>query len=535
MGQRRARVTLWALLVTVLGAAGCGDDAPASSCSDGVRNGSETGVDCGPGCAACQGEPCSGDAACQTGHCVDGVCCESACDGLCAACSAEVKGSGQDGLCGSVAEGADPRGDCEDDGAATCGHDGTCDGAGACRRYAVGTVCGGAPSCAGAIQTNPDTCDASGACQAGGATACAPYVCGATQCKTACSTEADCAAGSYCGPGSVCLPKKDQGAACGAEAECSSGACVDGVCCNIACDFACTACSAAKKGSGADGECGVIAAGSDPDDECADEGAASCGHDGACDGAGACRYYAPGTPCGAAGSCADGEQTSPDVCAGPGVCAAGGTTACGAYTCDATACRTSCAQQAECVAGAYCSAGSQCLAQRAAGSTCIDDMECLSNNCLIALPGTSLCSCSGDDAACSPLEYCFSPFCAPKKASGSTCTADNQCLSNRCVGSPLVCDVCADSTGCVPGYRCSAGACVVRLQGGAACAAPDECMTESCTAGLCDACGANLPCPATHYCDASAACQPKKALGSICTDGAECASGNCNLNVGRCN
>ena len=32
---------------------------------------------------------------------------------------------------------------CADEGASTCGRDGTCDGAGACRRYASGTVCGG--------------------------------------------------------------------------------------------------------------------------------------------------------------------------------------------------------------------------------------------------------------------------------------------------------------------------------------------------------------------------------------------------------
>lgn len=538
MGQRHARATLWArfatILATIFGAAGCGEEA-GSSCADGVRNGAEAGVDCGPGCAACQGDSCSGDTACETGHCADGVCCESACDDLCMACSTEAKGSGEDGICGAVAAGADPRGDCEDDGAATCGEDGTCDGAGACRRYAAGTVCGGATSCTGATQTDPGTCDASGACQPGATTECAPYACGATQCKTACSTEADCTAGHYCGPGSACLPQQDLGAACEADVACSSGLCVDGVCCNYVCDLPCTACSAAKKGSGLDGECGLIAAGSDPDDECADEGAASCGQDGTCDGMFGCSYYPIGTPCGADGSCTNGVETDPDTCAGPSLCMAGATSACGAYICDFTACRTSCAQQGECVTGAYCSVGSECLPKRGAGSICLGDEVCLSNHCVFALPGTEICSCNGTDAACSPLQYCFSPFCAPKKANGSTCTANNECLSDRCVGTPLVCDVCLDSTGCVPGYYCSAGACVVRLQGGATCTSPDECMTGSCTAGVCDSCSASVLCPATHYCNGSGACQLKLALGFNCTDNVECASGNCNLDVGRCN
>lgn len=38
--------------------------------------------------------------------------------------------------------------------------------------------------------------------------------------------------------------------------------------CDAACTGACVACTAAKKGSGADGACGAIAAGTDPDTEC---------------------------------------------------------------------------------------------------------------------------------------------------------------------------------------------------------------------------------------------------------------------------
>lgn len=51
-------------------------DFRAPTCTDGVSNGSETGVDCGgPSCTACAaGQPCSSAADCATGSCVAGVC-----------------------------------------------------------------------------------------------------------------------------------------------------------------------------------------------------------------------------------------------------------------------------------------------------------------------------------------------------------------------------------------------------------------------------------------------------------------------------
>jgi len=69
------------------------------------------------------------------------------------------------------------------------------------------------------------------------------------------------------------------GASCTMGSQCSSGSCVDGVCCNSACTSTCQACTAAKKGSGSDGICGNIAAATDPDNECAL---------GNCNGAGIC-------------------------------------------------------------------------------------------------------------------------------------------------------------------------------------------------------------------------------------------------------
>lgn len=49
------------------------------------------------------GGACSRDAECASGHCVDDVCCNTACNTTCDACSAAVKMQGSDGICGKIA------------------------------------------------------------------------------------------------------------------------------------------------------------------------------------------------------------------------------------------------------------------------------------------------------------------------------------------------------------------------------------------------------------------------------------------------
>ncbi len=92
------------------------------------------------------GTRCTTNAQCATLHCVDGVCCESACNTACFTCNLNA---GQAGRCQLVANRAlDPRGICVDTGAASCGTNGTCTGAGQCARYPFGTTC--LPACANA-------------------------------------------------------------------------------------------------------------------------------------------------------------------------------------------------------------------------------------------------------------------------------------------------------------------------------------------------------------------------------------------------
>ncbi len=94
---------------------------------------------------------------------------------------------------------------------------------------------------------------------------------------TRCAHDSDCIAGKgYCSQNGSCQPQLAQGAVCneGAGAACKeancavcgSGHCVDGLCCDTACDGACEACSSAK--TEAAGTCLAIPADQDSDNEC---------------------------------------------------------------------------------------------------------------------------------------------------------------------------------------------------------------------------------------------------------------------------
>jgi hypothetical protein len=147
------------------------------------------------------GAACGRAAECTSNQCADGVCCDMACSGRCMACNL----TGQVGRCSPAAPATDPRNDCGDDGAASCRQDGTCDGAGACRFYATGTMC--APAmCSSGTAVSARTCDGSGTCRAGTATSCGAYACNTSGgCRTTCSSPSHCAANHTCTAG-ACVP-----------------------------------------------------------------------------------------------------------------------------------------------------------------------------------------------------------------------------------------------------------------------------------------------------------------------------------------
>jgi hypothetical protein len=61
-------------------APGIVDGSIGSACDDGIRNGSESDVDCGGSCAACDnGEDCDHDGDCSSGSCSAGACADPSC------------------------------------------------------------------------------------------------------------------------------------------------------------------------------------------------------------------------------------------------------------------------------------------------------------------------------------------------------------------------------------------------------------------------------------------------------------------------
>jgi uncharacterized repeat protein (TIGR01451 family) len=185
----------------------CGGAACAGNCT---ADGDCTAGDwCSAGVCVPRGAPgasCGGNHECQGDHCVDGVCCDSACTGQCQACDV----AGSRGACTAVS-GA-PHG-----GRAACATDGTacggaCDGEhpDACA-YAGPEVACSAAACAGGVATPASACDAAGSCVAASSQGCGRYACAGDHCGTTCQVPADCAAGSVCSGGACVAPASGGG------------------------------------------------------------------------------------------------------------------------------------------------------------------------------------------------------------------------------------------------------------------------------------------------------------------------------------
>ena len=149
--------------------------------------------------SGCTPQPSSSDQECTSGHCVENVCCDSACTESCKSCVAIKTGDVDGSFKNVLAGGDDPKGVCKASDTDECGADGKCDGQGACRQVApAGTSCG-ADTCDGA-SVMAHACEGSGTCQPSVAKNCTPYLCdqAATDCLTACASTADCVAGAVC-------------------------------------------------------------------------------------------------------------------------------------------------------------------------------------------------------------------------------------------------------------------------------------------------------------------------------------------------
>ena len=316
------------------GAGAGGSVVPTGGAGGGPATGGAGGatVDSGPDSARVDvpgllgpGAFCSFGASCASGFCIDGVCCENACAGSCMACTADKTGQ-LDGQCRTVKAGTDPDAECDVEMGNACGRTGRC-GIGACEVVAKGTACGDR-SCVGHQITAAPACNGGGQCISPAATACpnALKCASATTCASDCTVDNDCVANWLCDKSDgKCKPGLALGVACDAAAtdvgkQCMSGHCVDGVCCESACTGTCMACTFGKTNV-RNGQCAAVSAGSDPDKECLVEAASTCGNTGFCNGSGACKKYADGTPCGGNTCCTTGPGNGGRPCSY--VCRAG--------------------------------------------------------------------------------------------------------------------------------------------------------------------------------------------------------------------
>jgi hypothetical protein len=307
----------------------------------------------------------------------------------------------------------------------------------------------------------------------------------------------------------IALDGKVNGDACLSAAECASGYCSGGHCCDKTCDGLCLTCAA----PGGVGTCTAIPAGAPaPAGQCATTDPSACGLDGTCDGGGACRRYPAGVACGVA-RCAGSALTLSSTCDGAGACVNGPTIDCDPFQCDPTMnrCYRSCMSNGQCVATNVCSPAGSC-GLKPLGASCQISAECNGDAvcadgvcCSTACGGACrLCNLAGREGFCSPVPAGIpDPKAQCSDAGGASCGTNGMCDG--------------------------AGACQ-RYPAGTACpagcgAAPGELLTGktcdgngSCAGGTSDICPKHFACnPADGTCF------------TACTSDVMCAT-TCNLN-----
>ncbi len=482
------------------------------------------------------GSPCVIPEGCDSGYCVAGRCCESACDGLCEACS-------EAGLCDAVPS-----------------DDSRC----------APISCGAANLCVEFPEEQADDrCAALGSCK----TACDPTYAGT---GISCEEVAVDVAGSCDGSGTCTDPRALQGAACGSSRDCRDLSCVDGVCCAEPCDAPCESCDATgacvadplESGCGDGLQCfgrgaclEPLGAACEADDDC---GSGNCelavGGGSAC-----CAEACPASfRCNGDGQCVSPESDLGAACTTGAQCIGGRCfdgrccdVACGGVCerCNAPGQEGRCvgaplgSQEAECTGARECAGRGQC--QLGLGSPCNLNDECRSGTCGAALQGTGEVCCEErcpSGQLCGPSGNCVD---APDP-DGSPCTNGGDCISGDCVAGRCcetacngLCEACSSLGDCNvnPGNdpRCPAVDCptsntvcrtfpadiTTNLCGGLrSCrTAQSECQARFASAGT--ACE-NVAPGVVGRCDGAGNCQdPRVPNGTACNAGSQCTSGNC--------
>ncbi len=443
-------------------------------------------------CAGAAGEVCTAASSCASNVCAaNGRCGNSSYAGACTASNASA-------TCQSLAC-APVSGTCLTGAVDDCAASTDCGANQLCASHVCRSGKNTGDTCATNVECLAGVCDTNGKCGAlaGGACtipnqaiACQSGACSANgTCRssaTGCYLDGDCAAGTFCNKtGDVCAPKLASGAALpadGLHAACAAGN-TNGACVSGSCNATTLTCASANgENCSAANQCVVNL----------------CAADGKC-----------GVANGGAG------------------CSGGRAAVCRSAACSATADACVPAQSGACFADADCAgatfcdrANFACVAKLAAGTA-------------IPTDGLHAGTCASAVAVCGS-GACNSVTSTCAVATPGACTADNQCVVDKCTGGQCgfgsgqgACTAATAASVCQSATCSSAGACMPALSGGcyvdADCAsAAQYCnrSTFSCVARL--SVGVAIPNDGLH--------------GGLCTAQTQgiCASGACNASTNTC-
>ncbi len=401
--------------------------AASASCTDTVKNGAETDIDCGGGtCAACgNGKVCILPADCASANCVANAAGTRTCQpAASASCTDTVK------------NGAETDIDCGGGTCATCGNGKVC---------ILPSDCTSANCVANAAGTRT--------CQAAASASCTDTV------KNGAETDIDCGGGTCaaCGNGKVCI----------LPADCTSANCVA----NAA---GTRTCQAAASASCTD----TVKNGAETDIDCGGGTCATCGNGKLCNLASDCTSAncvanAAGTrtcQAAASASCTDtvknGAET--DIDCGGGTCATCGNgklcnlasdctsancvaNAAGTRTCQAAA-SASCTDTVKNGAETDIDCGGGTCAACGNGKVCILPADCTSANCVANAAGTRTCQAAASASCTDTVKNgaetdidCGGGTCATC-GNGKLCNLASDCASANCVANAAGTRTCQPTT-----------------------------------------------------------------------------------------
>lgn len=338
--------------------------------------------------------------------------------------------------------------------------------------------------------------------------------------------------GDMGGPVDIAGANLPNGSSCGAASQCSSGFCVDGVCCNMGCTGQCEACDAT-------GTCVAVTSGPPQGTRAACAGSGVCG--GSCSSASrsVCTYPGASTIC-VQQSCTGAVKTLATGCDGAGMCPTPGTFNCPSNACAGNDCVGACTDDTMCSAPTpFCNLPQGvCLATKGLGAMCTGGSECTSTFCTdhvccnVACGGQcQACNLTGNVGHCATV-----PSGQPVTNAGTTraaCSGSGACQGTCDGSSATACAFPGAATTCgtascanaslTPAPTCNgAGSCVngtaAPCAGGFICANATSCKSS---------CAADTDCISMRYCASNSTCPPQKAQGNACNPAVDCKQAGC--------